>query len=133
MSGNELPSPPPAASVLVIEDEGLVAMLVEDMLHELGYAEVRHADSVEKALASIDAARPDIAILDANLRGIVAHEVARKLKESGIPFIVGTGFDVSKLPEAFRFGVPLRKPYSLEKLERALEDARAGTTRDSRS
>lgn len=113
-----------ARVALVIEDDPLVAGLAKEMLHELGY-DVQIADSVWTAIATIDLAHPHIAILDANLKGVPAYRVARRLKDSGVPFVVATGFDPSRLPDEFGYGVPLRKPYSLAGLAEALDTASA--------
>lgn len=114
---------PPGRSVLIVEDEQPVAALVEEMLRDLGYADIRHAATIEAALAGIDRNRPDIVVLDASIRGLPAYQVAQRLRDDGIPFVVSTGFDPEGLPKQFRFGVPLRKPYALADLEAALAKA----------
>lgn len=111
---------------LLIEDDPLVLAAAEEMLHELGY-HVRVAESVQSATAIIDLAHPRVAILDANLRGVSAYRVAQRLKESGVPFVVATGFDPSRLPNEFGHGVPLKKPYTLAQLEQALHVATGGS------
>lgn len=116
-------APESVRSILIVEDEELVAVALREMLTDLGYLEIRQADTVESAIKSIDSIRPHIVILDASLRGIAAYRVAVRLKEQGIPFIVATGFDPKSLPPEFGFGIPLRKPYLIADLRRALEQA----------
>lgn len=93
------------------------------MLQELGYADIRHVDEVNAALLSVARAAPDVALLDAQLKGVVSYRVAGELAERGIPFVVGTSFDPASLPAEFQRGVPLRKPYTLPLLAQALADA----------
>jgi CheY-like chemotaxis protein len=115
--------PRPRRTALVVEDESPVAAVVEEMLRELGYDDVHHADNIEGAIASLDTARPSIVILDANLNGIMADRVARRLRDAGVPFVIATGLNPPGLPKEFRFGVPLRKPYTVDALASAINIA----------
>jgi DNA-binding response OmpR family regulator len=110
--------------VLVVEDEGVVADLLESMLSAIGYADVQHAATVDEALEQIAQAPPAIAILDVNLRGAPAHPVATKLRALEIPFVVATGFDPGKLPSSFTGAVVLRKPFHRQDLEKAIVQVR---------
>jgi len=110
----------PRGEVLVVEDEGVVADLLADMLEAIGYADVRRAATVDEALDQIERSPPVIAILDVNLRGAPAHPVATKLKALDIPFVVATGFDPKKLPHSFAGAVVLRKPFQRQDLEKAI-------------
>ena len=56
-------------SILIVEDEPLIAMMIEDFLDVLGKAVAGTADTVETALAVIAEGGVDAAILDVNLRG----------------------------------------------------------------
>lgn len=115
----------PRRTALVVEDESPVAAIVEEMLRQLGYDDIRHADNIDAAIASLEVARPSVAILDANLNGITAHRVAQRLKDADVPFVVATGLNPPGLPREFRFGVPLRKPYTVDALESAINIATA--------
>jgi CheY-like chemotaxis protein len=115
-------------SVLIVEDDSLVAAAVEAMLEELGYERIVHAATIVEALAAIETDAPDIAVLDASLRGAPAHRIAVRLREKGIPFVVSTGHDPRSLPAPFAAGVALRKPYQLGEFGRALEAALAPPT-----
>jgi CheY-like chemotaxis protein len=77
--------------VLVVEDEGLLAALLEDMLAELGCQTIGPAGTVEQALALIAEFEVDAAVLDLNLNGVQAYPVAEFLRRRGIPFIFTTG------------------------------------------
>jgi CheY-like chemotaxis protein len=101
--------------VLVVEDEGLVAMLLEDMLDELGHRVVGPAATLERALELARQEAVDIAVLDLNLNGEDASPVAEVLAGRNIPFACATGY--GELPEPLRGKPILPKPYDLEALK----------------
>ncbi len=105
----------------VIEDDTIVAPLIEDMLRAIGYAEVWHAETVAGALLILGYHRPDIAVLDTNLLGVPAYRVAERLNEINVPFVVATGYDPAKLPDLLRSTVILRKPFGAADLAAALD------------
>lgn len=116
--------------VLLVEDETLVAMLLEDMIAELGGNVVGSASRVSRALEiaqdrSIDL---DLAVLDVNLGGEEVFPVASALAERGVPFAFSTGYGNAGLPEAWRSRPTLQKPFTQEQvtavLSRALQDGR---------
>lgn len=77
--------------ILVVEDEPLVAMLIEDLLLELGCTVVGPAATVAQALALADT-RLDGALLDVNLGAEQSYPVADKLAADGVPFAFVTGY-----------------------------------------
>ena len=106
--------------ILVVEDEMMIAMLVEDMLDELGCQIVGPANAVDTALALADEDGLDAAILDVNLNGQPVFSIADRLKARGVPFIFSTGYGEAGLREADR-GVPvLQKPFRAGDLARKL-------------
>jgi CheY-like chemotaxis protein len=115
--------------ILVIEDEMLIALMLQGMLEELGYQITGMAHTVADALAMIetDTQGIDAATLDINLGGEHSDQVAAALNAHGIPFIIITGYDDPKL---FGFeGRPIvRKPFFPEQLKTALQslEPRAG-------
>jgi DNA-binding response OmpR family regulator len=72
--------------VLVVEDEIMVAWLLEDMLTNLGCTVVGPAARIDQALALIDAEGFDAAVLDLNLNGTKSYPVADALAAHGVPF-----------------------------------------------
>src|SRR4051794_22900016 len=78
--------------VLVVEDEMIVAWLLQDMLADLGCAVVGPAARVSQALAMIDAEAIDAAVLDVNLNGQKSYPVADALAARGMPFVFSTGY-----------------------------------------
>src|SRR5690606_9743650 len=108
-------------SVLVVEDQLIIALDLEMLLKERGAVAVQLSGSVNDALKSIEAERPDIAILDVNLGSTTAFPVARERQRLGIPFILATGYgnEVEFPPELK--SVPLvAKPYCMKKISEAL-------------
>ena len=109
--------------VFVVEDEALVAMLIEDMLTDLGCQVVGVAGTVAEAMERA-AALPaiDVAILDVNLGGEFVFPVADALKARGVPFVFSTAYVTLKLEARYPGSRLLRKPY----LQAALADTLAG-------
>ncbi len=97
--------------ILVVEDEALVAMLVEDALTDAGFAVLGPARSVAQALEMLRGAAPDAAVLDLNLGGENSLAVAEALAARGIPFVVATGYGAAGLPAHLRHIPVLPKPY----------------------
>ncbi|WP_137125139.1 response regulator [Roseomonas sp. HF4] len=111
----------PERRILVVEDEALVAMLVEDALLDGGFAMIGPARSVAQAMASLDEETPDAVVLDLNLGGETSIGVADALMTRGIPFVVATGYGAAGLPESHRHVPVLPKPYDPADLIAILE------------
>ena len=77
-----------ARSILIVEDEPLIAMMLEDFLLSLGHEVSGSCDSVRSALEAIDTVAFDLAILDVNLKGENVWPVATALREKGTPFVL---------------------------------------------
>ena len=71
--------------VLVVEDESLIAMLVEDGLETLGYEVVGPVGTVDAALRIVEQTPFDLALLDINLGGKQSFPIAEALEARGIP------------------------------------------------
>ena len=107
-------------SVLVVEDDALIAMVLEDVLAEAGMRLAGSAQSVDEALAQLADRQPDMAVLDASLDGQTCDKVADMLQLRGVPFILATGHAEADMQARFP-GVPiLRKPYHQDELLSAL-------------
>jgi DNA-binding response OmpR family regulator len=111
--------------VLVVEDETMIAMLVEDMVQDFGSEVVGPATRMDEALHLARSAELDAAILDINLGGAVVFPVADVLRARGIPLIFSTGYGASGLPPRFLDCPTLRKPFSHEALGEILGNALA--------
>ncbi len=124
------PAPPPPAAVpatrtvLVVDDDPLVAMGTVAMLEDLGHR-VREAASGREALEIIEAdAAIDLVVTDQAMPGMTGVELARRLRalRPDLPIILSTGFAELK-PEESAPALPrLRKPFRQGDLERALAE-----------
>jgi len=124
------PSAVKGLKVLIVEDETVVSFLAEDMLTYLGAAEVAHAADLPEALVAADRFRPDVAVLDVNLKGFRVFPVAQKLKVLGAPFIFATGYGLEGIPAEWADRPVVQKPYDERMLGRALDEAIAKFSRD---
>jgi CheY-like chemotaxis protein len=107
--------------VLVIEDEALVAMLIEDMIHDSGAEMVGAASTLTDALALARDAQADVALVDLNLKGVLAYPVADVLRERGMPIVFTSGYGSAGLIERFQDCPILDKPFDQPSLEQAIE------------
>ena len=108
--------------VLIVEDEPIIAITLEDLLVEAGFGVVGVAGKLEKALALINSAVFDVALIDANLAGVSASPAASALRARGIPFIVLSGYSIEQLPDAFLGAHFMHKPCRPAQLIQALRD-----------
>lgn len=109
--------------VLVVEDEALVAMLVEDMLTDFGCTVLGPAGSIRQALEAIERDAPEAAILDVNLGGEPVYAVADALIQRGTPFVLATGYGEMGVAEGYRSAPVLQKPFEQGELEQRLRQA----------
>ncbi len=110
-------------SVLVVEDEAVVSMLVESMLEDLGCGEVWYASGVDDALQILSERTPDAAVLDVNLAGEPAYPIARRLATAAVPFIFATGYGAGGIHEDWSGRPVIQKPFQCDMLASALASA----------
>ncbi|KHK64844.1 response regulator [Pseudomonas frederiksbergensis] len=103
--------------VLLVEDEGTVAMLIEEMLEELGCEVVASVPRLARAREVASTAQFDLAILDVNLAGERVFPVAEILRDRKIPFLFSTGYGASGVPAEFARYPVLHKPFSESELQ----------------
>lgn len=106
--------------VLVVEDEFLIAMLVEDVLGRLGCEVVGPAGALEPAMRLARREPLDAAILDVTIRGGQVFPVAEILLARGVPFVLASGYGDWSLPQTLKGQVRLTKPFVAADLERAV-------------
>ncbi len=104
----------------------MVAMLLEELLRELGCHVVEIAARVDIALTLIEAKVFDIAVLDVNLEGEASYPVADELERRNIPFLFATGYGAQAMPEKYRRHTILQKPFRRQEFEAALLEALRG-------
>jgi DNA-binding response OmpR family regulator len=100
---------------MVVEDEAIIAMSLEDGLRDEGFQVVGPFSACATALAALETATPDVAILDAVLSDGPCLELARELRTRGVPFMIYSGADAFDEHAPELDGVPwVEKPSSLD-------------------
>lgn len=110
-------------TALVVDDEFLIASMIEDILARRGI-EVVTATHAEEAVAHLDGRKVDFAVIDYQLRNSPAEEVWNTLTERKIPFAFCTGSLAEEMRERFPGITIIPKPFS----EEAIIDAAAAMT-----
>lgn len=115
-------------TILIVEDEALVATLIGDMLEELGFAVTGIAASGREALALVAEQKPRLALIDIRLAGSIdGIELARQLRqEHGIPAIFLSGDIGPEIARRAQAAQPLgmmQKPFRPSEIFNAIERA----------
>ena len=109
--------------VAIVEDEGMVAALLEDLLADLGHEVVAIVGRMDRASRLVSETSADVVLLDVNLNGEQTYSLASTLVSRGIPFIFATGYGSAGLKQEWRETPVLQKPFQTRDLERALRQA----------
>lgn len=107
--------------ILIVEDEMTIALLLEDMVTDLGHQPAGLAMRLPQALQLAESEDLDLAILDVNLDGRLSFPVAEVLERRGVPFLFSTGYGSGGIEEPYRDKVVIQKPFSMADLGRAIE------------
>lgn len=110
----------PALRVLIVEDEMTIAMMLEDMLSDLGFSVVGTAMRLPQAVALAQTVEADFAILDINLDGRKSFPVAEVLRRRGIPLLFASGYGRSGLEAPFDRCTIVAKPFEARDLREAI-------------
>ncbi len=102
--------------VLLVEDEALVAMMIQENLTEFGFHVIGPVCTVSEAEAVAKDGQPDAAVLDINLGDGLVYSVAEILAARGVPFVFVTGYDAESVDGRFREIPVLQKPIEREML-----------------
>ena len=98
----------------------MIAMLMEDMLTDLGYEVVGPAMRLEEGLELATSADVDMAVLDVNLNGQRSTPIADVLTGRGVPFVFATGYGSTGVDEQHGARHVLKKPFSPDDLDLAI-------------
>jgi two-component sensor histidine kinase/CheY-like chemotaxis protein len=104
--------------VLLVEDEALVAMMIQDTLAEFGFHVVGPLGTASEALAAARESHIDAAVLDINLGDGLVYTVAEILGVRGVPFVFVTGYDIDSVDPRFSDIPILQKPIEREMLQK---------------
>lgn len=102
---------PRSLRVFVVEDDMLVAMMLEDILHDGGHTVAGTAARQEQAVEMARDIDADVAILDIDLDGKPSFPAADILADRGIPYFFASGYGVRGLNERHAQAIALRKPF----------------------
>jgi DNA-binding response OmpR family regulator len=108
------------ASVLVIDDDEDLGVVIEEVLESEGYR-VRRATSMRDGLLAVDEDEPGLVLLDWFLPDGDPEDLARLLQDRGVPVVVTSGDDRA-VERGRRIGAVavLGKPFDLDELLRVL-------------
>jgi two-component SAPR family response regulator len=108
--------------ILVVEDEYLLAEDVCELLRECGAEIVGPVSRLEEGIALAESSESlDCAVLDLNLNGKSAVEIARTLSRNKVGFVFVTGYDAGGIDREFENTPRLVKPFDKTKLCHAVQ------------
>ena len=110
----------PKSRILIVEDEPFIALTLEDMLDELGFALAGTVSQIGEAMELIRREPVDCALLDVNLGTEKIDPVADLLASRNCPFIFTTGYGRSGIPAAHADRPVLQKPFRMDDLANVL-------------
>ena len=114
------------ASILIIEDEVMIAWMLSSMIEEMGFTNIEIACSADEARAMASRAAPDLIVSDINLgKGADGIEAAAEIGHAGvIPVLFVTAYADDSVRARIADAVPtaqlLRKPIESDVLRRAI-------------
>jgi CheY-like chemotaxis protein len=101
-----------------VEDEYLIALLLEDMLADLGHTVIGPVARLNKALEMAQREEFDAAILDVNINGGDTYPIAEALTARDIPFFFSTGYSSHSLRAPYQDRPTLQKPFQRDELQK---------------
>jgi PAS domain S-box-containing protein len=104
--------------VLLVEDEALVAMMIQDTLTEFGFQVIGPLSTASEALAAARESHFDAAVLDINLGDGLVYTVAEILGVRSVPFVFVTGYDIDSVDPRFNDIPILQKPIERDMLQK---------------
>jgi CheY-like chemotaxis protein len=119
------------ARILIVDDEPLIALMVEDWLLELGHAPIGPAHDLAGAL-SLAQTQLDAAIIDVSLGKDTGYPVARALAAKKVPFAFATGHASAAPDPSFRPRAILNKPFAFDVFRSAVDAMLAPAPDDTR-
>jgi DNA-binding response OmpR family regulator len=103
-------------SLLIVEDEQLIAAMLAEWLEDMNYAVIGPAKSNEEALALLGRSSPDGAILDILVEDGTSYPVARELQRRAVPFLFATGYSGESIDPTFNSASVAMKPFEFDRL-----------------
>jgi DNA-binding response OmpR family regulator len=103
-------------SLLIVEDEQLIAAMLAEWLEDMNYEVIGPAKSNEEALALLSRSTPDAAILDILVEDGNSYAVARELQRRAVPFFFATGYSGEEIDASFTDASVAMKPFEFDRL-----------------
>ena len=113
--------------ILVAEDETIIRLDLREILERAGFEVCAEARDGEEAVALAEREKPDLAILDVNLKGESVWPVATALRAKGIPFVLASGGHVEPPPAEFADTPMIEKPYTIDRVSPIIDAALTAT------
>ena len=107
-------------NILYVEDEPLIAMETEDMLSDMGVANLKIVHTFDAARAVLAQNTYDLAIMDMNLNGTLSTPLVEIALEQGARVVITTGYNSAESLGGRTDVVTIRKPFSEKDLENAI-------------
>jgi PAS domain S-box-containing protein len=104
--------------VLLVEDEALVAMMIQECLGDFGYQVIGPISTATEAAARAMDGNFEAAVLDINLGDGAVYPIAEALTARGVPFVFVTGYDAESVDARFRNVPVLQKPIERDMLQK---------------
>ena len=105
---------------LIVEDETLIAMLIEEAVSDMGLAVMGPVSRISRALQLLENESPACAVLDINVAGEPIHPVAQLLAERGVPFLFVSGYGDAGLGRDLPKRRVVEKPFAVPQLQAAI-------------
>jgi DNA-binding response OmpR family regulator len=113
-------------SVLLLEDEFLIALEAEDMLLNLGVSKVTIASTLDDAMRLVSSQSFDVAVLDVNVNGAMSFPLAAELRQKGVPVLFATGYELRARPDVADPTLTyVTKPYTADRLAKGVRQVLA--------
>lgn len=108
-------------SILLVEDELMVRLMVSVMIEELGHTLTAATGELAEAMTMARSAQFDLAVLDFNVNGQSVSPVIDVVQARRLPFVLATGYGPSGLPKDCRDYPILQKPFQIDALDQAMQ------------
>lgn len=115
--------------VLIVEDEALIAMMIEDAVEVAGHEVAGVATNITDALTAVATGVFDVALLDMNLNGQKGHPLPVTARARGKPFAFVTGYGQAGVLAQFAEAPMVIKPFRYEDIAAALGHLQAALSR----
>ncbi|MBV8699437.1 response regulator [Bradyrhizobium sp.] len=109
------------ASVIIVEDEALIRMMLVEMVENLGHKVIGEAGRINEGRSLAETQEYDLAILDINLQGFNVQPVAEAVRSRGRPVLFLSGYGSNGAPVGFKAAPILEKPCTPDKLKRMID------------